>query len=72
MDFSNVNRSVEVQAHCIEVSVKSTDYCCHFEKHPDTLLCKKECWTCRYSDFGIDTGMITEKGICKYLVKLNG
>lgn len=66
MAFSNINRTTEVELHSKKVLVNPTDYCHYFKKHPDTFLQRKECWTCEYSDFGIDSGTPTDSGICKY------
>jgi hypothetical protein len=64
MAFSNIDRTEEVDACLSETSIHSTDYCRYYEKHPDTLLQRKECWTCQYSDFGIDTGNPSDAGLC--------
>jgi hypothetical protein len=64
--FSNIDRALEVDSCCDEISVKSTDYCCHFVKHPYTILQRKECWTCCFSNFGSKTGSITDTGICRF------
>lgn len=69
MAFSNIDRTAEVEACDDEISVRSTDHCYFFEKHPDTMLWRKECWTCRYSDFGIELGAPTTKGLCKLKTK---
>jgi hypothetical protein len=66
MPLSGKDRTEEVDAGGKEIFVKATDYCMYFEKHPYTFLCRNECWTCNYSDFGIDTGNPTEAGVCKY------
>lgn len=66
MAFSNIDRTAEVDAFNQSVLIKSTDYCNYYERHPDTFLQRKECWTCIYSDFGIDTGAPTDTGRCIY------
>ncbi|MDF2538618.1 MAG: hypothetical protein K0S76_1639 [Herbinix sp.] len=68
MSYSNLDKTTEVEGCCSAIPVKSTDYCRYFVKHPHTLLQRKECWTCRYSDFGIDTGTVNDKGICRYQI----
>jgi hypothetical protein len=65
MAYSNIDRTSEVNMGKAELSVKSTDYCHYFIRHPDTFLQRKECWTCKYSDFGIETGITTDSGICR-------
>jgi hypothetical protein len=64
--FSNIDRTVEVESGFIELKVKSTDYCSYFEKHPYTFLQRKECWTCKFSDFGIESGTPACIGVCDY------
>jgi hypothetical protein len=66
MAFSNIDRTTEVNTSFSVVLVNPTDHCHNFEKHADTLLWRKECWTCKYSNFGIETGTPTDRGICRY------
>lgn len=67
MAFSNIDRTSQVETlFRNELPVKSTDYCRFYVKHPDTFLQRKECWTCRYSNFGIEYGNPTDTGLCKY------
>ncbi len=69
MAFLSIDRTAEVEGSQYEVSVASTDYCRYYEKHPDTILQRKECWTCIYGDFGIESGKPRETGWCKYMQK---
>ena len=66
MAFSNIDRTKEVDSKQLDILIKSTDYCHYYEKHPDTILQRKECWTCKYGDFGIETGNPTDTGKCTY------
>jgi len=66
MAFSNIDRSHEVEMKTGILQIKSTDYCRYYEKHPYTLLQRKECWTCIYSEFGISTGNPSDSGVCEY------
>lgn len=68
MTFSNIDRTAEVESSFKELPVKSTDYCIYFEKHPYTFLQRKECWNCKHSDFGVESGNPTFTGICGYQV----
>jgi hypothetical protein len=68
MAFSNIDRTKEVESHLAKLSVESTDYCSFYEKHPDTFLQRKECWTCKYSDFGIGNGTVTDTGVCGFRI----
>ncbi len=66
MAFSSIDHTAEVDGGQNEVSVVSTDYCSYYEKHPDTFLQRKECWTCVHGNFGIASGKVSETGICNY------
>lgn len=66
MAFSNIDRTHEIEKKSGTIQIKSTDHCRFYEKHPDTFLQRKECWTCIYSEFGISTGNPTDTGICEY------
>lgn len=68
MAFSSIDRTAEVESSQHEVSVASAAFCCYYEKHPDTFLQRKECWTCVYGDFGIESGKVSETGICNYIL----
>lgn len=69
MVYLSLDKTVEVNKANIEIPVRATDYCKYFKRHPDTFLQSKECWTCVYSDFGIETGNPSECGTCKYKSK---
>ena len=65
MGFSNIDRTLETEQQGV-IQINSTDYCYFFKKHPDTFLQRKECWTCIYSEFGINSGAPSDIGICQY------
>jgi hypothetical protein len=64
--FSNIDRSQDIENSNSEFLVKSTDYCRYFEIHPYTILQRNECWTCKYSNFAMETGSFTDTGLCRY------
>ncbi len=66
MAFSNIDRTGEVASCKKEISVESTDFCSFYKKHPDTFLQRKECWTCKYVDFGLENSIVTDTGICRF------
>lgn len=66
MAFSNIDRTQEVEDREGFILIKSTDYCRFYEKHPDTFLQRRECWTCIYSEFGINSGNPSDTGVCEY------
>lgn len=65
MLFKKPNKTTEVDQE-IKKQIRPADCCSHYKKHPYTLLWKSECWTCTYGDFGIDTGNLTDMGMCRY------
>jgi hypothetical protein len=67
--FSSIDRTAEVESSQYEVTVASTDLCRYYEKHPDTFLQRKECWTCLYGNFGIESSKASETGRCNYKLK---
>jgi hypothetical protein len=74
VSISKKDRTADVEANrnkCLEIIVKSTDYCLYFKRHPYTILWRKECWTCNFSDFGIETGIPLETGRCMYRFQSN-
>lgn len=66
MAFSNIDRTKEVESKGEGLIVRSTDHCYYYERHPDTFLNRKECWTCIYSEFGINSGNPSDIGSCEY------
>jgi hypothetical protein len=64
--FSNIDRTKEVESKVGEIIINSTDHCHYYERHPDTFLNRKECWTCIYSEFGISSGNPSDTGFCEY------
>lgn len=66
MAFSNKDRTKEIDMDGKELRIHPSDICTYYKKHPYTILWKKECWTCAYADFGIDSGNPTDTGSCKF------
>ncbi len=69
MALSSIDRTIEVESSQAEVIIESTDFCRYYEKHPYTFLLRKECWTCRYSNFGIESGKASETGRCNFRLR---
>ncbi len=44
------------------------DICDAFEQDEGRLFSVRECWYCKYGDFGIFTEHPTQKGICRYIM----
>ena len=60
------NRTAELKAATERLEIARRDFCDAFEQDPDRLFCGRECWYCKYGDFGIYTEHPTENGVCIY------
>jgi hypothetical protein len=61
------NRSAEVKVAAGKLVVYQNDFCDECKQDSDRLFYGKECWYCKYGDFGIFTDHPTESGVCKYM-----
>lgn len=43
-----------------------SDCCDAFEQDESRLFSARECWYCKYGDFGILTEHPTQKGVCRH------
>lgn len=66
------NRTAEVKTADGRLEIERSDFCNAFEQDDDRLFFARECWYCKYGDFGIFTEHPTEKGECIYKTKMNG
>lgn len=48
------------------------DFCGAFEQDEGRLFSARECWYCRYGDFGIFTEHPTQNGVCRFKTTMNG
>ncbi|QOX65248.1 hypothetical protein FRZ06_18780 [Anoxybacterium hadale] len=53
------------------LGIGRSDFCDAFEQDPDRLFSARECWYCKYGDFGILTEHPTQKGVCRYETTMN-
>lgn len=58
------NRTAELKAATEGLEIVRCDFCDAFEQDPDRLFSSRECWYCKYGDFGIYTEHPTQKGVC--------
>lgn len=58
------DRTVEVKAGIDKLEIARGDVCDAFEQDTDRLFSNRECWYCKYGDFGILTEHPTQNGIC--------
>ena len=52
--------------------IARNDFCDAFEQDPDRLFSNRECWYCKYADFGIFTEHPTRNGVCRYQTTMSG
>lgn len=60
------DRSAEVKTADGRREIGRSDFCDAFEQDTDRLFSARECWYCKYGDFGIYSENPTKTGICKY------
>ncbi|MHC1722386.1 MAG: hypothetical protein AB9836_04175 [Aminipila sp.] len=60
------DRTTEVKAEVRKLKIRQNDFCDAFEQDRGRLFSCRECWYCKYGDFGIYTEHPTKSGICKY------
>lgn len=61
-----VDRTNEVNGTDDRLAIGRSDFCDDFEQDPDRLFSGRECWYCKYGDFGIFTDHPTQKGVCRH------
>lgn len=66
------NRTAEVNRADGRLEIGRRDFCDTFEQDAGRLFATRECWHCKYGDFGINTEHPTQKGVCKYRPTMNG
>lgn len=60
------DRTAEVKTADGRLEIRRSDFCEAFEQDPDRLFSSRECWYCKYGDFGIFTEHPTDIGVCKH------
>jgi hypothetical protein len=66
------DRTAELKAAAGKLEIWRNDFCDTFEQDAVRLFTYKECWYCKYGNFGIFTANPTKNGVCKYKERLNG
>ena len=66
------DRTAEGKTADGRLEIGRSDVCDAFDQDPDRLFSARECWYCKYADFGIFTENPTKKGVCRYKEKMNG
>lgn len=64
------DRTAEVKAAVGKLEILQSDFCDAFEQDEGRLFSSRECWYCKYGDFGIDTEHPTENSVCRYEEKV--
>jgi len=60
------DRTAEVMSTSGKIEICRNDFCEAYKMDEDRLFLSRECWYCKYGDFGIFTEHPTETGICYY------
>ena len=66
------DRTTEVNSAAGKVEIARNDFCDAFEQDDGRLFSVRECWYCKYGDFGIFTEHPTENGVCRLESSANG
>ncbi len=66
------DRTAELKLATDNFEVGCNDFCDAFEQDSDRLFAARECWYCKYGDFGIYTEHTTKSGKCKYKTPISG
>lgn len=64
------DRSAEQRAALEKLEIERGDFCDAFEQDEGRLFSNRECWHCKYGDFGILTEHPTQSGVCRYPKKI--
>ena len=60
------DRTSEVKAANGKLEIARGDFCDAFKQDTGRLFSNRECWYCKYGDFGIYSEHPTENGVCGY------
>lgn len=59
------DRTAERTFSTVTLEVARGDFCDAFEQDAHRLFSARECWYCKYGDFGIFTEHPTQTGVCR-------
>lgn len=65
------DRTAEMKMATGRFEIVRGDVCNAFEQDTGRLFSKRECWYCKYGDFGIFTEYPTQIGVCSYKTTMN-
>lgn len=60
------DRSAERKTTLGKLEIARGDFCDAFEQDADRLFSNRECWYCKYGDFGILSEHPTQTGVCRH------
>ena len=66
------DRTAEGKTTDGRLEIGRSDVCDAFEQDPDRLFSSRECWYCKYGNFGIFTEHPTQKGVCRNKTTMDG
>lgn len=58
------DRTVELKTATGKLEIARGDVCDAFEQDESRLFSARECWYCKYADFGIFSEHPTQNGVC--------
>lgn len=64
--------TAKVKAASGELEIWLNNYCEYFEQEIGRMFSHRECWYCKYGEFGIYTEHPTKNGVCRYKHAMNG
>lgn len=62
-EFCNKTAELTLVSGMLEIA--RGDFCDAFVQDADRLFSARECWYCKYGDFGIFTEYPTQNGLCR-------
>ncbi len=66
------DRTGELTLASGRLEIARGDCCDAFEQDIDRLFSSRECWYCKYADFGIFTEHPTQTGVCRMESRVSG
>lgn len=60
------DRTGEIGRTTEALEVERNEYCSAYVQDTNRLFASRECWYCKYGDFGIYTEHPTQYGLCRY------
>lgn len=69
-DICDITETVKATSGRLEVWLNN--YCEFFEQETGRMFSRRECWYCKYGEFGIYTEHPTKNGVCSFKTTNSG